>query len=368
MKDQFETKIKELVEEFSYDYEPKAWKSLSKKLPQANSGLSWLGKVAISAILAAGFIAIWYNYSPKNDRSKNTAQVAKNKFQTTEQRNPSFSQKAQKNTKPTKPKKNQNILTIAPNNANNKGWTQMTQEVVVDPHWYLTPISPLIQQEIALSDPNVPLNPDTDSKLPNEAKNIANEHNGNQAPSEVPVPCKVPKITLDADAINYEEGTPRIRINAENTGTDITWSANGTLINQTNRGVDLLAFQGQTYTITALAQLDGCQRTEKIKVTANEDYNLLAVNAFNPESRDERNATFMPYALTIREVGFELLIIDPDNGGLVFKTTDAQNPWTGIDQRNGQLVGAQKAYIWKVTLQQVLPNEKTTYSGTIVRI
>ena len=41
MKDQFETKIKSVVEEFSYDYDPKAWEALSKKLPQANSGFSF---------------------------------------------------------------------------------------------------------------------------------------------------------------------------------------------------------------------------------------------------------------------------------------------------------------------------------------
>jgi cytoskeletal protein RodZ len=367
MKDQFEAKIKELVEEFSYDYEPKAWESLSKKLPQANTGLSWLGKVAIAAILSIGLIAIWYNFSPKNDRSNQADRIVKKKFQNTEQRNPSASQKAQKNTTPTKPNTNQNISTLAPNNVTNQSWTQMTQEVVADPEWNLPPVL-FKQQELTFSDPNEQLNADTDLKSQHDAQNLANDQNNHQAPGAVATPCKVPKIILDADAINYEEGTPRIHINAENTGADITWSANGTLMNQTNRGADLLAFQGQTYTITAVAQLDGCQSTEKIKVTANDDYNLLAVNAFNPASRDERNATFMPYALTIREVRFELLIIDPDNGGLVFKTTDAQNPWTGIDQRNGQLVGAQKAFIWKVTLQQVLPNEKTTYSGTIVRI
>ena len=364
MKDQFEAKIKDLVEEFSYDYEPKAWESLSKKLPQANTGLSWLGKVAITAILCIGLTAIWYNFSPKNDRPNHADRIVKNKFQNTEQRNPSASQKAQKNTKPNT---NQNILILDPNNAANQSWTQMTQEVVADPELNLPPVL-FKQQEITFADTNEQLNAYTDIKSQHDAENLANDQIDHQALGPVATPCKVPKIILDADAINYEEGTPRIHINAENTSADITWSANGTLMNQTNRGVDLLAFQGQTYTITAVAQLDGCQSTEKIKVTANEDYNLLAVNAFNPASRDERNATFMPYALTIREVRFELLIIDPDNGGLVFKTTDAQNPWTGIDQRNGQPVGAQKAFIWKVTLQQMLPNEKTTYSGTIVRI
>ncbi len=51
MKDQFEKNIKSLVEDFSYDYDPKAWEALSKQLPQAKSGFSWLGKLALPASL-----------------------------------------------------------------------------------------------------------------------------------------------------------------------------------------------------------------------------------------------------------------------------------------------------------------------------
>jgi hypothetical protein len=362
MKDQFETKIKSVVEEFSYDYDPKAWEALSKKLPQANTGFSWLGKIAVAGILTIGLFSIWYNLNPKNERSNNTTQVAKNKTQASDKTNQLSAQAAPKSSAPTKTNPNQNITTIAPNNAANQGWTQITQEVVADPDWYLTPVA-LRQQQTSVPIVSESFNDDA-GQLPQVQEHLL--------PIDIPsissTPCKGPKIVLDADAINYEDGTPRIRINAESSVAEISWSANGMLLNKKNRSVDLLAFQGQTYTITAEGQLDGCKSTEKIKITANEDYNLLAVNAFNPQSRDERNAKFMPYALTIRDVRFELIVIDPDNGGIVFKTKDAQNAWDGTDQRNGQMVPAQKAYIWKVVLQDALPSEKTTYSGTIVRI
>jgi hypothetical protein len=98
------------------------------------------------------------------------------------------------------------------------------------------------------------------------------------------------------------------------------------------------------------------------------DYNLLAVNAFNPQSQDSRNSTFMPYALTIRQTPFRLVVLDPDNGGLVFETTDESNAWDGIDRRDGKLVPGNKAYIWKVVIQHPVPGEKGEYRGTIVRM
>jgi hypothetical protein len=98
------------------------------------------------------------------------------------------------------------------------------------------------------------------------------------------------------------------------------------------------------------------------------DYNLLAVNAFNPQSQDSRNSTFMPYALTIRQTPFSLIVLDPDNGGLVFETKDAGNAWDGIDRRDGKLVPGNKAYIWKVVIQRPIQGEKGEYRGTIVRM
>jgi hypothetical protein len=362
MKDQFESKIKSVVEEFSYDYDPKAWEALSKKLPQTNTGFSWLGKIAIASLLSIGLLSIWYNFSPKNERSNTAARVAKNETHTSEKRKQLTAQTQQKSATPTKTNANQNNPILAPNNTANQGLTQFTQEVIFDPDLHLAPLT-LRQQHTSMSIAEENFN-DDGGQMPQVQERLLPL----DLPSISSTPCKGPKIVLDADAINYEDGTPRIHISAETIASDINWQVNGTVINRKNKSFDLLAFKGQTYTITAEGQLDGCKTTEKINITANEDYNLLAVNAFNPQSRDERNATFMPYALTIREVQFSMVILDPDNGAVVFKSSDAQNAWDGIDQRNGQMVPAHKAYIWKVVLQETLPGEKSTYTGTIVRI
>ena len=362
MKDQFETKIKSLVEDFSYDYDPKAWDALSKKLPKANGGLSWLGKIAIVGILSIGLLSIWYNLNPKNERSNNTAQVVKNKTQNSEKTNQLSSQTVQKSNTPTKTYANQNNPSVSPNNTANEGLTPFTQEVIFNPDLDLTPLA-LGQQHASMPIVSESFH-DDGGQMPQVQERLYPL----DMPSISSTPCKGPKIMLDADAINYEDGTPRIHVTAETMASDLIWNVNGTVINKKNKSFDLLAFKGQTYTITAEGQLDGCKSSETIKITANEDYNLLAVNAFNPQSRDERNATFMPYALTIRDVQFNMVILDPDNGAVVFKSSDAQNAWDGIDQRTGQMVPANKAYIWKVVLQETLPGEKSTYSGTIVRI
>jgi hypothetical protein len=76
----------------------------------------------------------------------------------------------------------------------------------------------------------------------------------------------------------------------------------------------------------------------------------------------------MPYALSKRNSAFSLIIIDPDNGGIIFESSDASNPWDGIDKRNGKLVSESKTFIWKVTLSSPEKNEKAVYKGTITRI
>jgi hypothetical protein len=160
-----------------------------------------------------------------------------------------------------------------------------------------------------------------------------------------------------------------VHIAAESSAQQIVWSSsNGNLINQKSKSVELYAWKQQTYKVSAKLSQEDCNLSESIQIQQDQTYNLLAVNAFNPQSRDERNARFMPYALTIRDVQFQLIIIDPDNGSVLYKTSDAQNAWDGIDQRNGQLIPAQKAYIWKVVLENPMPGEKNTYTGTIVRI
>jgi hypothetical protein len=180
----------------------------------------------------------------------------------------------------------------------------------------------------------------------------------------------VPNLTLQSDrSITYEDGLPKISFQAEASEGQINWHSTNILTTNTGKNVEVYAFDKGYAIVEAQATAsNGCTAKEKEMIQIPSDYNLLAVNAFNPQSQDSRNSTFMPYALTIRQTPFSLIVLDPDNGGLVFETTDASNAWDGIDRRDGKLVPGNKAYIWKVVIQHPVQGEKGEYRGTIVRM
>lgn len=179
-----------------------------------------------------------------------------------------------------------------------------------------------------------------------------------------------PSINLTTDrTVTYEDGLPKISCNVESSEQTLSWHSNYSLSNASGKSTQVLAFdKGNVIVEVQASSSNGCVSIEKELITVSSDYNLLAVNAFNPQSLNSRNNTFMPFALTIRETPFKLIVLDPDNGGLVFESTDADNAWDGIDRRDGVMVPNNKAYIWKVVLQKPVAGEKAEYRGTIVRM
>lgn len=365
MKDQFEKDIKSLVEDFSYDYDPKAWEALSKQLPQAKSGFSWLGKLAVAAILSTAVIAFYLNYKGQNTNS-NTLKTEKSEqtqVAALQEKKEKLSKGANSKLKNTK-NNDQNIVQgctfIIPNVESISRSNHQDHSTIVE-------LTNNITNGLLEASTEIPMQAATlvQTTVDNPADQAGNypQIEENQAQ-----PC-LHKIALSADPISYETGVPVVHITAESSAQQIDWtSSNGQLILQKSKSIELYAWNKQTYKVSAKLSQEDCNLSESIQIQQDQTYNLLAVNAFNPQSRDERNARFMPYALTIRDVQFQLIIIDPDNGSVLYKTSDAQNAWDGIDQRNGQLIPAQKAYIWKVVLENPLPGEKNTYTGTIVRI
>ncbi|NBW59042.1 MAG: hypothetical protein EBR41_00475 [Crocinitomicaceae bacterium] len=181
-----------------------------------------------------------------------------------------------------------------------------------------------------------------------------------------------PKASLLVeDELNYESGLPIIRGEVQTFEETIKWKVDK-VVSASSSKAKTAAFyffeKGQFELEVIVSNDKGCSSTEIKTIIISEDYNLLAVNAFNPLSDDRRKNTFMPYALTKRNSAFSLIIIDPDNGGIIFESSDASNPWDGIDKRNGKLVSESKTFIWKVTLSSPEKNEKAVYKGTITRI
>ena len=176
---------------------------------------------------------------------------------------------------------------------------------------------------------------------------------------------------LVEDELNYETGLPIIRGEVQTFEETIKWKVDKVVSANSSKAKTAAFYffeKGQFELEVIVSNDKGCSSIERKTIIISEDYNLLAVNAFNPLSDDRRKNTFMPYALTKRNSAFSLIIIDADDGGIVFESSDASNPWDGIDKRNGQLVNKNKAFIWKVTLSSPEKNEKSVYKGTITRI
>ena len=181
-----------------------------------------------------------------------------------------------------------------------------------------------------------------------------------------------PRATLLVeDELNYETGLPIIRGEVQTFEETIKWKVDK-VVSASSSKAKTAAFyffeKGQFDLEVIVTNEKGCSSIERKTISISEDYNLLAVNAFDPLSSDSRKNTFMPYALSKRNSAFSLIIIDPDNGGIIFESSDASNPWDGIDKRNGKLVSESKTFIWKVTLASPEKNEKAVYKGTIIRI
>lgn len=171
------------------------------------------------------------------------------------------------------------------------------------------------------------------------------------------------------DVISYKNGLPSINAEVSSSEESVIWKINQKTTSKSSKITEFNIFNKGSYTIASVSKNEfGCESIEAKTIQVNEDYNLLAMSAFNPNSSDLRNSTFLPYALKERNVSFKMIVLDPDNLGIVFETTESSNPWTGIDRRDGKMVPAQKAYIWKVSLSNPEPEEKSEYKGTIVRV
>lgn len=177
-----------------------------------------------------------------------------------------------------------------------------------------------------------------------------------------------PKIDFSIlDDDKYENGLPIAKCSASGNASVFNWNINAKKYSGTECQVHL--FQKGIYPIKLSAQNSaGCITEITKEITIESDYNLLAATAFDLQSRDKRNNTFIPFALTVRSVDFSMIIIDPKDGAILFETTDASNPWTGIDKRTGQLVETNKPYIWKVILKNPEQGEKADYKGVITRL
>jgi hypothetical protein len=194
------------------------------------------------------------------------------------------------------------------------------------------------------------------------AEGIFNEHT-NQLVNESP------SLDFSVEDLNYLNGLPTLPINIKSNETTIAIYLNNKLVASNLKETEIYLFKkGANQVSISCSNEFNCKATITKTVNTVEDYNLLAVNAFDPFSNDARKSTFMPFALTQRKTAFNLIIIDPSDGGIVFESSDASNAWDGYDKRNGKMAAANKAYIWKVNIANPEHKENIEYKGTIVRL
>jgi hypothetical protein len=170
------------------------------------------------------------------------------------------------------------------------------------------------------------------------------------------------------DYLDFENGLPELNVQAFS-DHPLDWTLNGEKIAQKSNSENFYLFDKGSYIIKAsTTDVNGCQIADQVNFYVEKNYNLLAVNAFTPNSMDQRNTSFMPYALTKRDAAFKMIIIDPSNGAVIFETMNADQPWTGINKNTGELVEDKKSYVWKVVLQNPEKGESPEYMGTVIRL
>jgi hypothetical protein len=175
-----------------------------------------------------------------------------------------------------------------------------------------------------------------------------------------------PNLEIET-TITYNKGIPTIKAST-NVESGLTWMVNNKTINSSASEIDITPFKAGSYTVSVSAHDNGCKTENSQAIQISEDYNLLAVNAFEPTSFEPKRQTFIPFALTQRDVKFTMLILDPRDGGLVYKTSDASLSWNGTDMRSGQIVNSGQDFIWKVQLVNPLPGEPSEYKGIISKL
>ena len=170
-------------------------------------------------------------------------------------------------------------------------------------------------------------------------------------------------FATDADT-KFESGLPTTKLETTVPGNEFNWIIGK--IRANDRKVDAHFYKAGNHDVTLhVTGLNGCSNSITKTIHIDEKYNLMAVNSFVPEDSDPRNNTFMPFALTQRNVKFTLIIIDPTDGHIVYQTNNANNGWDGIDKMTGQQVSYETAYIWKVVIDNPEMNEDNEYAGNI---
>jgi gliding motility-associated-like protein len=106
------------------------------------------------------------------------------------------------------------------------------------------------------------------------------------------------------------------------------------------------------YTTTLIVKnnTNGCSITQKNQFTIQYGFDLFAPNAFTPNNNGG-NETFIPKALLGWDTQFKMIILN-QFGKTIFTSSDKNQPWNGKVNNTGQLL-AEGTYLWQVTTSDI---------------
>ncbi len=404
--------IKNLVEHYEVPYDPKAWANVASNL-KPNSGLptskSWLKKVLITsgtaAVAVTTVILLTQNDGPKKSNlaeAKQSVHKSNNKkstsTQTLNEEIVSEEQGIAENTiesnnvqviesiklpvqrqKTISQSSSEEAQLITASNYEDSPRTSDNRPLIVN----LPVVADLcINEETTIKNTNaVALKVYHDQQLvlnipPHTAVNFKAKQEGVYTlSSEQEVKEKTfvvhgnPKAYFEhTNQLIYQNGLPTLTAKTNEIGSKYHWMLDGKTISQ-QKEFDFYMFEkGEHELQLTVTNSFGCEHKESKTIYIEENYNLLAVNAFEPNNPNQKKNSFMPFALTVRDVKFQLTIIDPTNGNVVFESNDPTNAWTGIDRNTGQMVKSNTPYAWKVVILQPEKGEKQDYKGTVIKL
>jgi len=165
----------------------------------------------------------------------------------------------------------------------------------------------------------------------------------------------------------YDEGVPYIQVNAGIQHPN--WSSTKGYFTTQEQESKFVAFKKGNYELTlSTRDQNNCLISKTQEVSIKKDYDLMAQTGIDPYNPDMEVARFMPRAILLRNLSFEMQIIDPNTSAVIFRTKDASIPWDGMNHNTGQFVGYLTSFIWKVSISNPLPGEQSEYMGSIAVI
>jgi len=178
------------------------------------------------------------------------------------------------------------------------------------------------------------------------------------------------KLYIDYDmSLLYENGIPTMKFKVPGMKENLMWSSNVKGTEQKGETYIVHPYTDKNVEVKVTSMNEyGCEVSETQQVSIKEPYNLMAPSGFRPNSGDIQTNTFMPYALTQRNVNFELIVLDPRTGAVIFSSSDATIGWNGVDGRTGEMVKENSVWAWKVVIKNPNVGEPVEYKGTITRM